>query len=542
MKRLYLILFMIWSFGLYSQSQIIRKPKLVVGIVIDQMRFDYLDRFWEKYGNNGFKRLVKNGYNFKNNHINYIPSKTAPGHASIWTGTSPMNHGIIANNYYDRNLKKMVYCVSDPNSQILGCNDSLPGRSPINLETTTIGDQVRLATQQRGKCIGISLKDRGAILPAGHSANAAYWFIGGKYGKWTTSTYYLNDLPEWVNAFNSQNLVNDYLKPWNTKYPIETYNESGPDDNLFEEGFLDKSESTFPYDLIELKDKNNSFDILYSTPFGNQLTTDFAIAALKAERLGKDSITDVLTISYSSTDYIGHNFGVNSKEIEDTYIRLDANLEILLNNLDELVGKNNYLLFLTADHGGGQVPGYLKTLGIPGGTFDSGELLKDLNIFIQNKYHLQNAVANISNNQVFFDWEKLSDPILKEKVEDDVKQHLIQKQIIDKVFLSEQIETGGSLPVLKQLSLGFQPYRSGDIAFTLKSGYISTIASKGSSHGSGWEYDTHTPLIFYGWRIEKGETFSNSEVIDIAPTICALLGIGYPSGTTGKTLDILMKQ
>ena len=246
-------------------------PKLVVGIVVDQMRYDYLTRFENKYGDGGFKRMINEGFNCKNNHFNYIPTYTGPGHASVYTGTTPKNHGIIGNNWYDKEIKKSVYCAGDDTVSSVGTKDDAGHMSPHRMKTTTFGDENRLFTQKQGKTIGISLKDRGAILPAGHTANAAYWFHGRSEGAWITSTFYMNELPKWVSDFNASQAAESYLKVWDTYYDISTYTESDSDDNTFEGGFKGKEKATFPYDLAMLENDNRGFDILKATPYGNSL-------------------------------------------------------------------------------------------------------------------------------------------------------------------------------------------------------------------------------------------------------------------------------
>src|SRR5210317_928150 len=340
LKTLSLVLssfLLVLTFNLKAQSSN-SAPKLVVGVIVDQMRYDYITRFWNDYSDDGFKRLISEGFNCENNHFNYIPTYTGPGHASVYTGTTPKYHGIIANNWYDKTLDEFVYCAGDVNYESLGTEADAGKMSPNRMQTTTFSDENRLFTQMRGKTIGISIKDRGAILPAGHTANAAYWFHGNKEGNFISSSFYMNELPKWVNEFNNKRYPDTYLNTWNTLYDISTYIESGSDLNVYEGGFKGKETATFPYDLKQLQTKNGNYNILKTTPFGNSLVTDFAIAALEGENLGLDNDTDILAISYSSTDYIGHNFGVNSKEIEDTYIRLDLELERLLNALDVQVG------------------------------------------------------------------------------------------------------------------------------------------------------------------------------------------------------------
>jgi predicted AlkP superfamily pyrophosphatase or phosphodiesterase len=522
-----------------SSKNQVSQPKLVVGIVVDQMRYDYLTRFWGKYGEDGFKRLVSEGYNFKNNHYNYVPTFTAPGHASIYTGTTPKNHGIISNYWYDKSEGKRIYCVADKSVSPIGTSSSEGKRSPHRMLTTTLSDQNRLHTQMRGKTIGIALKDRSAILPAGHTASAAYWFHGADEGKFISSSYYMDKLPQWVQNFNASGAAEKYLKVWDTYLPIETYTETGPDLNDFEKGFTGKQTATFPYDLKKLMDENGGFTMLNSTPYGNDLTTDFAIAALDGEALGQDGETDFLTVSYSSTDYVGHNFGVNSKEIEDTYIRLDMSLAKLLQALDKKVGKGNYTLFLTADHGAGHVPNYLKSRQIPAGYFHKDSLEQALKNFLGREYGLTGLVDNISNNQLFFDYKELkSNNIPSKSLQVKVKHFLLGYPGIDKVFTRNMLNYADYTEGMGWfVQNGFHQKRSGDLVYVFEPGFIEFYHSeKGTTHGSGYNYDTHVSLIFYGWGIKNGETAKYSEITDIAPTVSALLGLAFPNGATGKVL------
>ncbi|MBT8260025.1 MAG: alkaline phosphatase family protein, partial [Bacteroidia bacterium] len=515
-----------------------KRPRLVVGIVVDQMRYDYLTRFNEKYGENGFKRLIKSGFNCKNNHFNYIPTYTGPGHASVYTGTTPKYHGIIANNWYDKVSGEFVYCAGDSNYKSVGTEADAGEMSPHRMQTTTFSDENRLFTQMRGKTIGISIKDRGAILPAGHTANAAYWFHGKKEGNFITSSFYTNVLPKWVQEFNDAKYPEKYLKPWNTLYDISTYTESGRDLNNYEGGFKGKENATFPYDLKALKAKNGDYDILKVTPYGNSLVTDFALAAIKGEDLGKDDDTDVLAISYSSPDYIGHNFGVNSKEIQDTYIRLDLELERLLNALDSQVGKGNYIVFLTADHGAVEVPAYLENFHIPAGYLNNRNVREEFSDFMKNTFNSEKLIANVSNNQVFLSHLKLKELNLDlEDVQNKIVEELITYDHVYKVYTaktmaSEEFTTG----VEELLQLGYHQKRSGDILIVGDPAFIS-YSRTGSTHGSGFNYDTHVPLIFYGFGINKGETLERTEITDLAPTISALLNISFPNGAIGTPIE-----
>lgn len=516
-------------------------PKLVVGVVVDQMRYDYLTRFWNRYGEEGFKRLVREGFELKNNHFNYVPTFTAPGHASVYTGTTPTVHGIISNYWYDKFEGKTIYCVDDDAVNPVGTESSEGKKSPHRLLSTTMSDQNRLHTQMRGKTIGIALKDRSAILPAGYTANAAYWFHGEEEGKFITSSYYRDELPDWVKMFNASEAAEKYLKVWDTYEPIETYTESGTDLNNFEHGFEGKETATFPYDLKKLKDENDGFSILKTTPYGNSLTVDFTVAALKGEALGQDETTDFLTVSFSATDYVGHNFGVNSKETEDTYIRLDRDLARLLKALDAQVGKGNYTLFLTADHGGIQVPAYLKSQRVSAGYFDTDALRAALTAFLGKEYGLDGLIENVSNNQIFFDYDLLKENnIPRENLQNSLKHFLLEYPKINRVYTREMLENADFVQgIAGKVQNGFHPRRSGDVAYVLKPSFIS-YSKKGSTHGSAYKYDTHVPLIFFGHGIEHGATTKHSNITDIAPTIAAMLGIAFPNGTTGEVLDYVI--
>ncbi|WP_339752926.1 alkaline phosphatase PafA [uncultured Winogradskyella sp.] len=517
------------------------KPKLVVGIVVDQMRYDYLTRFESKFGEGGFKRMMREGFNCKNNHFNYVPTYTGPGHASVYTGTTPKYNGIIGNNWYDKVSKEMVYCAGDENVSPIGTEDDAGKMSPHRMQTTTFSDENRLFTQMQGKTIGISLKDRGAILPAGHTANAAYWFHGMEEGSWISSSFYMNELPKWVKDFNTSDATESYLKVWNTLYDISTYTESVSDENTFEGGFGGKDKATFPYDLKALSKDNRGFDIIKATPYGNSLTADFAMAAIKAESLGKDAITDVLTVSFSSTDYIGHNFGVNSKEIEDTYLRLDKDLERFFKYLDATVGEGEYTVFLTADHGAIDVPNYLKSVRIPAGYLDNRATKSRFDKFLIKHYKNSGIVENVSNNQIFLNRKFIDSIGLNiNDVQERIVNELIGYKNIDKVFSAYTMTTTSFTTGIESLlQNGYSQKRSGDIIIVPDTNYIS-YGSTGSTHGSGLNHDTHVPLLFFGKGVKHGETLDKTVIPDIAPTISALLGISFPNSTTGKPLGFVL--
>ncbi|WP_081211798.1 alkaline phosphatase PafA [Salegentibacter sediminis] len=544
MKYILILAFsFLFSFQLSAQNKTEKKPKLVVGIVVDQMRYDYLTRFWERYGDDGFKRLIKNGYNFKNHHFNYVPTYTGPGHASVWTGTSPMNHGIIGNSWFNKFEDRFVYCAGDESVKSVGTSDDAGKMSPHRMKTTSVADQNRLFTQMKGKTIGVALKDRGSILPAGHTANAAYWFHGRNEGKWITSSFYMEELPQWVKEFNASDKAESYFKTWNTLYDIETYVESGDDINDFEGGFKGKSTASFPYDLDKLKKENGNYEIIKISPFGSDLTTDFAKAAIEGEELGQDEYTDFLTLSYSSTDYLGHNFGVNSKEVQDAYLRLDHNIADILEYLDEKVGQGNYTIFLTADHGAVDVPAYLQSVKIPGGYFNDVDFTEKLQDFVAEEFDEEGLIMNVSNGQVFFNYQILEEAgIEAENLEKTIAAYILKQEQMDKVITRSQLTSGSYTTGIRSLlQNGFNQRRSGDVIFVLNPATI-TYSRTGSTHGSGLTYDTHAPLIFYGAGVKQGSTTQRSEIPDIAPTVSALLGIAFPNGATGKPLFMMLDE
>ncbi len=527
-----------------TQLEIYEKnPKLIVGIVVDQMRYDYLVKFYNKYGEGGFKRLMHNGYNLKNVHYNYIPTYTAVGHTSIYTGTTPVNHGIISNNWYDKYLKKSIYCVDDDNYRTVGAISG-GNKSPHRMLTTTITDQLKLAQNMNGKTIGVAIKDRSSILPAGHTADAAYWFEGGNEGKFMTSTFYTDKIPNWVTNFNNSGKANSYLnETWDTYYNIDTYTETLPDNNEFEGTFKGKETPTFPYNLKELRKLNDNYSLIKAIPAGNTITTDFAEATILGENLGKGEFTDFLAISYSSTDYVGHQFGVNAKELEDTYIRLDKDLERFLKFLDTEVGKDNYTIFLTADHAAVQVPAYLNSLKIPGGYFETTKFKKFVNQITLEYFNSDELVENISNYQVFLNKQKLKELKLDIKiVSQKIADEILNFDNVYKTVTAHTLQTTSfTSGILKTLQNGYNQKFSGDILYVPNPSTIPNYSKTGTTHGSGYAYDTHVPLLFYGAKISKGSSNNYYPIVDIAPTLASLLNISEPNGSTGNVILEVLK-
>ena len=519
-----------------QERAIPNRPKLVVGVVIDQMRPEYLYRFADGFTEQGFKRLMRQGFINHNTHYNYIPTYTGPGHASVFSGTTPATHGIIGNNWYSRELNRSVYCVGDTTVRPVGSVGGMAA-SPHRLLVTNLADELKLATNRRAKVIGVSIKDRSAVLPAGHIPDGAYWYDKTS-GKFITSTYYMQQLPAWVEAFNNRQLANEYLEnTWALLLPEERYQNSGPDDQPYEKVFKGKTTATFPYALSELRKQNGNFDMLSLTPWGNTIVTDLALAALDGENMGQDETVDLLSVSYSTPDIIGHEFGLRSRELHDMYLRLDREIARLLDALDQQVGKGNYLLFLTADHGAADVPRFLMQERLPAGYYGESTLQEGLMAYLQKRFKQPNLVEYVINEQVYLNHKKINATGLKlAEVQQATAEFLTQLPFIVDAFTANQMrEQEYATGIRHLLQMGFYRPRSGDVLYLLNPAWMHelTIAT---THGSGYTYDTHVPLLWYGWQIEKGESYKRQTITDIAPTVSYMLGIGLPNGATGEPI------
>ena len=537
MKKFFLLL----SFAAIVNLQAQQRPKLVVGIVVDQMKMEYLYRFSDDFSSNGFKRLMDKGFVFHNAHFNYMPTYTAPGHASIYTGTTPSVNGIVGNDWFSRKLGKSMYCTDDASVKTIGDGSEKEGAmSPKNLQSTTITDELRLGTNFKGKVIGMSLKDRGAILPAGHFANWAFWF--SSTGAFISSTFYGDKLPDWVTEFNNEKNYLPYInKGWSLLKPAADYNESLPDDNPYEGKLYNSEKPVFPYNLKEMYEKNDA-GVMRSTPFGNNLLADFAKKAIEKEALGKDNITDFLTVSFSSTDYVGHILGPRSMELQDTYLRLDLTIADFLDYLDKNVGKDNYLLFLTADHACAENAAHLKEHKYDVKNVPSKDISKSLKDFSKATYG-ENLVVDYSNFNIYLNKELIKSKGLDlVKVKQDFKAFLMTQEQVKRVYTEEEIlASTGNDYYLNFINNGYDVSQNGDLVVLDKPGYIEYGAT-GTSHGTPYAYDTHAPLLFYGWKIKPGESFDKKEITQIAPTLALKLKIEMPNGTESKVLEEILGE
>lgn len=544
-KLLFFFLFSAVACSTQVKAQV-ERPKLVVGLMIDQMRWDYLYRFADRYGNDGFKRILREGFSCENTLINYIPTYTAIGHSSVYTGSVPSIHGIAGNDWIIQSTGQEMYCTQDDNVQGVGTTEKEGKQSPRNLLASTITDQLKLATNFKSKVVGISIKDRGGILPAGHFADAAYWFES-KSGNWISSSFYMKNLPDWVNNFNSQKLAEKYLKQdWNTLYPIETYVNSIADDNIYEGKWAGEKSPSFPRKTSELM-KDAGLELIKTTPQGNTLTLDFAKKAIEAEKLGKNATnnTDFLCVSLSATDYVGHRYSLSAVEIEDTYLRLDQDIASFLKYLDQTVGKGNYTFFLTADHAASYNPLYYTDQKGNGGYLFSRQIQREVNDELKEKYGSDKIVKSLINYQVH-----LNDPLIDSlKINREEVKKTIIKNLKSQEGIAYVVDMDGGenmfipAPIREKIINGYNRKNSGAIQIIAEpQWYSGSPRGTGTTHGVWSAYDSHIPLVFMGWGIKPGVSNKVVHIVDIAPTLSSLLHVMEPNGNIGKPIIEVLGQ
>ncbi len=534
------------------------RPRLVVGIVVDQMRYDYLYRYYDSYSPDGFRRLLRDGFSCENTLYNYWPTYTGPGHAAIYTGTTPSINGIVANDWYDRQWGRLRYVTTDTLESAVGTlkpSDRSGRHSPRVLLSTTISDELRLAFAMKSQVVGICLKDRGSILPAGHFPNACYWFDDAT-GNWITSTYYTQQLPEWVVNFNQQQKARHYLEGVWDKLHQRPYRESYDNWRKYTDGNYKPMSlvwpRSFPYELRSWRDslyQKYGYGLLRFVPEGNTITVDFAIEAIEKMELGRDEYPDMLCLSFSTPDYCGHQFGIHAEEVQDLYLRLDLEIARLLRFLDEQVGKDNVLIFLTADHGAAETPAHLKDLNAPAGVFPEGKLKDTLNALLHrhfgNPTPPKKYVLHVANQQIWFDHGQLGERDLPVAIA-LTKAYLRQQAgVYDVLTIEEVMHLPTEYPFIAETRRGLHPRRSGDVVFLLEPGWHADdeyFGRGGTTHGSPYPYDTHVPLVWYGWKIKPGQTLEAVSITDVAPTLAALLRIMRPNGSTGKVIEGLWRH
>lgn len=539
MKKLTSLLSILFlATGMFAQQ----RPKLIVGIVVDQMRQDYLYRYWDKYGDDGFKRLIGEGHMCKNAHFNYIPTYTGPGHASVYTGTTPMDHGIIANDWFDKKDNKKVYCVGDENLKSVGTSEESGQRGPHRLIAPTLGDAIRISNQFKGKTIGISLKDRSAILPVGHSGSAAYW-MDYDNGNFITSSHYMDALPSWMKKFNREKHADELSKDgWDPLLAIELYNESTGDDTPYEKVINPNGKPVFPYDLPAIIKEKGYYPFAIS-PFGNTILRQLAVQAIINEDLGQDDDLDLLAISFSTPDMAGHAFGPQSIEVEDIYLRIDQEIARLLKELDERVGANEYTLFLTADHAAAQVPAYMKDNRIPTDYFDGDAFEEGMKAAVNEAFGEGEWILSYSNQQVFLNHDLMREKKMEpKKVMEEIERFSLGFEGVGGVLSTKQLQH--PLPgdqFASMARMGWNQLRSGDMVIKYLPGWME-YGHQGTTHGSSYNYDSHVPMIFFGKGIEPGVTNTPVDITQIVPTISIVSSIAFPMLSDHRPVQGALKQ
>lgn len=538
LKKITIVLFCLFlSFQTKSQTAP-ETPKLVIGIVVEQMRYDYIYRYWEKLEEGGFKRLVNKGTFFKNAHHEHFFTQTGSGFASIFTGTSPSNHGIIANSWFDRDRNIVTHCTQDKRVGTVGSRGSIGRNSPKHLLSNTIGDVLKLSNFEQSKIISIGMNPKAAVLAGGKLSNATYWF-DSKTGNWISSTYYMKDLPKWVERFNNKQIPKKYMKRnWNTILPLGEYTESLPDENYNEKGFGPNA-NTFPYKMKTLQG-DYGYGIVKETPFGNTYTTEFAIQNIKNEELGKDNYPDLLLISYSPTAEIDNKFGVGSVEIEDTYLRLDMDIAKLIRYVEKKIGKENVLFFLTSDHGSNYTESYRKEKKLPNGTFNQATAFSLLKVYLEGFFGKKAWIENYHNQQFYFDKDLMNkNKISYKSIEETAAKLLMQFDGVVEVVTSDILINNPLRNKQKtKIQNNYHVSRSGDLIIKLRSGWTERSLSEEPNFANGYNYDTHVPLIWYGWKIPKKTVVKRTSIYDIAPTLSVFLNVAFPEACTGNPLNL----
>ncbi len=521
------------------------KPKLVIGIVVEQLRYDQLEKYRDRFSENGIRRLLNEGTYYKNASYNYMLTQSAPGHATIATGTEPSFHGITSDSWYMPLRNEMIYCTKDNTVNPVGGSFEAGLHSPVNLLASTFSDELEMATNGRAKVFSVGLRESSAILSAGHSATGVYWY-DNITGSWMSSSWYMDSLAAWVNDFNALRLTDSYLNnPWTLLKPVAEYSDCLPDSNSFEAGF--GGICYFPYDLKKMSSKGSGntkrdYSLLRETPFGNSFTKDFAIRLIREEGLGKDDVTDFLAINFSSTDYIGHRFGPSSVETCDAILRLDKDVEQLLNYLNDSIGKRNVLVYFTAAHGVSEIPAVLEKNRIPTGYFKQTQALQLLKSYLNAVYGQGDWVKGYYEKQIFLNRILIEDAkIPLEEIQKKVSRFLVQFSGVASAYPYTAFEANDfSNGHLKRIVNSFSPQRSGDIIITFNPGWVEKNEYV-TNHNSPYEYDSHVPLIWYGWTVNRASVTRKVSMTDIAATLSSLCKVPYPNACTGEPMTELMR-
>ena len=535
-------------------------PKLILQITVDQLRADLPLKVYDRLPEGGFKYLYEQGVVYEKAYHRHANTETVVGHATLATGADPSEHGMIGNVWFDPTTLLLVYNLQDHDFPLIGKGGGVDnkteidptqraattqGRSPRAILTSTFSDELAKHTNGESKIFGVSVKDRGAISMAGHEGKA-FWFSKSK-GEFVTSTYYYDDYPEWVKRWNILKKVNGYIsRSWELMHEPEFYVHKDEDDMPWETS-LPGYGRVFPHQFGGVSKYFTTF--LTLSPVGDELTLDFAKTLIEAEELGVDEVTDYLSISFSSTDYVGHVFGPSSLEAEDNLFRLDRTLADLFTNVDEKVGLENTLIVLSADHGGADVPGFLTQFGIDSGYINIDSLLtQEVRQVIREEFKASGDLISgyvhpyIYMNREIIDKDKLDE----EGVTAFVAKELEKIYAVEKAYTKTEILDPKTVQtrVLNTVRRNHHPNRSGDIYMVFKPHWFINDFDGlvvASTHGSPWEYDQHVPIIFAGHGLQPAKINRRVETVDVAPTLSNYLGIKVPSGSSESPLIELIK-
>ena len=509
-------------------------PKLVVAILVDQLRYDYLESLHGQMSSGGFRFLSEKGAFLTFAHYNYAPTVTGPGHASFLGGSPPSMHGIIGNDWFDKRSRAMVNCVSDPDAAPVGAGETAARRSPRNMIGDNFADGMRL--RFGSKVVGISLKDRGAILPAGRKPQGAFWFDSNS-GRFITSTYYRPELPAWLSQFNARQFPQSFTgQKWTRLKSPEVY--SGPAQALGASPLPGEKIASFDHTVVP--SPTEGFETLVPTPFGNQLLTDLALAAVDGEKMGSGPQPDLLSVSFSSLDACGHRFGPYSHEIQDMVLRLDLELERLLQGLDQRLGLHNVWIVLTADHGVAPTPESALANGLDGLRADMNALTADLLAKLEQRFGAGRFLLTpkIVEGNVYFDHAALAERRLSaEEVAGFVRDWALDTGKFHAGYTRSQLLDGRAPgPLGQRIQNGFNAERSGDVVLVQKPFQIPGGGKGGTTHGAPFAYDTHVPILFYGAPFKPGRCADDVSITDIASTLCVALRMTEPALNTGKPI------
>ena len=523
------------------------KPKLVIGIVVEQLRYDHLEQYRNRLAENGIRLLLNEGTYYQNASYEYMLTQSAPGHATISTGAEPSVHGITADSWYVSLRNELIYSSADNTVGPVGGSFESGLRSPVNLLASTFSDELKMSTNGESKVYTVGMKDNSVILSAGHSADAAYWYDNAT-GTWMTSTYYRDSLPNWINDFNASGYSDTFLDgTWTLLRPVEDYVNCVPDSNAFEAGFDDVN--YFPYDLKKMSTKRKlltkerDYSLLGEVPFGNSLTNQFAMKLIEKEEMGMDNVTDFITICYSATDNIGHRFGPSSYELADAVYRLDKDIAELLAFLNEKIGKRNILVYFTSAHGVSEIPDIRESYRIPSGYFIQNQAIQLLRSYLNVLYGEGSWVKGYSERQIFLNREFIEDAKIDlDDIRQKVARFMVQFAGVASAYPFSAFESNDFVDGnLSRISNSFSPKRSGDVILILNPGWVEKEDDHVTEHNSPYEYDTHVPLIWYGWSANRATVTRKVNMTDIAATLSSLLKVPYPNACTGEPLFELFR-